>query len=132
AAIGAFAAPVSAQMHGAIFTTDEVIPWTTNKNLYDAKIDGYVNGGPRKVGSAGLPQAWYYIMVTNPSGSQLLGPSLANPNPARTDNLDPNPPIPPFPTPVDSLSKTPIYVDATEKFHTGVSLWDSVFQIPGN
>lgn len=55
--------------------------WTTNKsgkivngNLYLSKDDVYLNSGPRK-GSKGLPNATYYIQVTDPSGKKVLGKS---------------------------------------------------------
>lgn len=64
---------VHAQVHGAVFTTD--IGGSTNINLYDSKLDVYVNGGPRKLGSAGLPLGFYHIQVTSPNGADVLGSS---------------------------------------------------------
>jgi hypothetical protein len=61
---------------GAIWTTDEF--GTVNKNLYDSKCDVYLLGGPRKEGSAGLPDGDYYVQVTNPNGTVVLGRSWNN------------------------------------------------------
>lgn len=74
-AAGVFAAPLHAQVSGAIFTTlpdgSEV-----NFNIYAAKTDVYLDGGPpvgAPAGAAGLPGPGTYVfMVTDPSGKTLL------------------------------------------------------------
>jgi len=43
-----------------------------NHNVYDAKQDVYLNGGPQNQNGNGLPNGTYYFQVTNPSGSVLL------------------------------------------------------------
>lgn len=81
-------------LDGAIFTTlsdgSEV-----NFNIYAAKTDVYLNGGPginAPAGAAGLPDGTYVFQVTDPSGKTLLsqdpagcreftvGPTTALPN----------------------------------------------------
>lgn len=59
---------------GAIFTTDASCG-TANGNIYDAKTDVYLDGGPSNPGSAGLPDGEYYVKVTAPDGT-LLGTSV--------------------------------------------------------
>jgi hypothetical protein len=66
-------APLSVQqVSGAIFTT-EVACSGTNINLFPSKGDVYLDGGPRRTGSAGLPPGNYYAKVTDPSGAVILG-----------------------------------------------------------
>jgi hypothetical protein len=69
-ATGIAAPPLS----GAIFTTDASgVP--VNLNIYDAKEDVYLNGGPginAPDDAAGLPAGTYYFQVTDPSGKTLL------------------------------------------------------------
>jgi hypothetical protein len=66
---------VEAQIKGAIFTT-LFDGSAVNYNIYDAKEDVYLNGGPRPNApcnpAAGLPDGPYYFQVTDPSGSELL------------------------------------------------------------
>jgi hypothetical protein len=57
---------------GAVFTTDSTCA-DVNHNIYAAKSDVYVNGGPAKPGAAGLPDGDYYVRVTDPSGKVVLG-----------------------------------------------------------
>lgn len=72
---GIAAVPLHAQVSGAIFTTlpdgSEV-----NFNIYAAKTDVYLDGGPpvgAPAGAAGLPGPGTYVfMVTDPSGKTLL------------------------------------------------------------
>ncbi|TLM99068.1 MAG: hypothetical protein FDZ75_00940, partial [Actinobacteria bacterium] len=72
--LAAFAGTAAAaSISGAIWTTD--IGGTVNQNFYDAKPDVYLNGGPVKPGSAGLPAGDYYVRITDPSGSTVLGRS---------------------------------------------------------
>jgi len=61
----------AAGFFGAVYTTlgDGT---TVNANVYDAKEDVYLNGGPQNPNANGLPDGTYYYQVTNPSGSQLL------------------------------------------------------------
>lgn len=63
-----------AQVSGAIFTTNNDCNGV-DLNIYKFKEDVYLDGGPRKPGSAGLPQGEYYVQVTSPSGI-LLGTTL--------------------------------------------------------
>jgi hypothetical protein len=67
------------QVSGAIFTTvsdgSEV-----NFNIYTAKTDVYLDGGPgpgAPQGAAGLPDGVYVFMVTDPSGKTLLSTDIA-------------------------------------------------------
>src|SRR5262245_52003742 len=64
------------QLSGAIFTT-EFDGTPVNANIYDEKCDVYLNGGPAKDGSAGLPEGDYYFMVTAPAGSEEAGTLLS-------------------------------------------------------
>lgn len=71
--------PASANVSGAIFTTvangSEV-----NFNIYAAKTDVYLNGGPgpgAPATAAGLPDGVYVFMVTDPSGKTLLSQDIA-------------------------------------------------------
>jgi len=68
-----FAAPLP----GAIFTTDSTCSGV-DLNIYGSKGDVYLNGGPSHPGAASLPDGSYYVRVTNPSGSQVLGTSGNN------------------------------------------------------
>jgi hypothetical protein len=64
----------STRLSGAIFTT--LVDGTrVNANLYEAKEDVYLDGGPgpnAPAGAAGLPEGDYYFQVTDPSGKDLL------------------------------------------------------------
>jgi hypothetical protein len=68
------AAPPTTPLSGAIFTTDETgVP--VNLNIYAAKEDVYLNGGPginAPDDAAGLPAGDYYFQVTDPSGKTRL------------------------------------------------------------
>jgi hypothetical protein len=61
------------QISGAIFTTNDLCDGT-DLNIYMKNKDVYLDGGPRKEGSAGLPDGYYYVQVTEPNGT-LLGSS---------------------------------------------------------
>ncbi len=66
--------PAYAQLSGAIFTTD-VNGNQVNGNIYFAKEDVYLDGGPgphAPQGAAGLPDGTYVFQVTDPSGKTLL------------------------------------------------------------
>src|SRR5262245_49973352 len=69
----ALAAPAMAQgINGAIYTTIKT-GTNVNGNIYDAKEDVYLNGGPQNEHKKGLdPDGVYYFQVTDPSGTQLL------------------------------------------------------------
>jgi hypothetical protein len=78
-AVAVLAAPANAQISGAIFTTvangSEV-----NFNIYAAKTDVYLDGGPgpgAPQAAAGLPDGVYVFMVTDPSGKTLLSTDIA-------------------------------------------------------
>jgi hypothetical protein len=43
-----------------------------NENVYGAKTDVYLSGGPQNLNAAGLPDGTYYFQVTDPSGKTLL------------------------------------------------------------
>jgi len=70
----AAAVPPVTPLSGAIFTTDSSgVP--VNLNIYDAKEDVYLNGGPginAPDDAAGLPAGTYSFQVTDPSGKALL------------------------------------------------------------
>ena len=76
----ALALPVAASAQapsGAIFTT--IADGTeVNTNLYDAKTDVYLNGGPQNKNAAGVPDGTYYFQVTDPSGKVLLSTDNAS------------------------------------------------------
>ena len=62
----------AASFNGAIWTSlsDGT---TVNANIYAAKEDVYLNGGPQNCGGGnGLPDGDYYFQVTDPSGGSLL------------------------------------------------------------
>jgi hypothetical protein len=62
-----------AKISGAIYTTFEDGS-SVNANIYEAKKDVYLNGGPKSENktSMALPEGWYYFQVTDPSGKTLL------------------------------------------------------------
>ena len=65
---------------GAVFTTDGTGK-LVNGNIYDAKQDVHLNGGPlpsAPCGAAGLPDGDYYFQVTDPSGKTLLSTDSIN------------------------------------------------------
>jgi hypothetical protein len=67
-------------MFGAIFTTNSS-GTVVNGNIYQAKEDVYLNGGPKKPGAAGLPDGDYYYLITDPGcKTELAGPGAADPN----------------------------------------------------
>src|SRR5881296_3154089 len=71
-----FAAPLP----GAIFTTDSTCSGV-DLNIYGSKGDVYLNGGPAHPGAASLPDGSYYVRVTDPSGSCVLGTSVGSGSP---------------------------------------------------
>jgi len=60
---------------GAIFTTDSTCTGV-NLNIYVSKDAVYIDGGPAHPGAAGLPDGNYFVQVTEPNGTILLGKSL--------------------------------------------------------
>lgn len=68
-------AQAGAQVSGAIFTTNSTCSGV-DLNIYADKGDVYLNGGPTKPGAASLPDGAYYVQVTAPSGSPVLGTSV--------------------------------------------------------
>src|SRR4051812_16898921 len=68
---------LAAGVSGAIFTTN-VACSGTNINIFAAKDDVYLDGGPAHEGAAGLPNGDYYVKVTEPDGT-LLGSSVGAP-----------------------------------------------------
>lgn len=69
--------PASADppVSGAVFTTDSGCSGV-DLNIYAAKTDVYLDGGPAKLGAAGLPDGNYWVQVTDPSGQTVLGKTL--------------------------------------------------------
>src|SRR5438093_2995459 len=70
------ASPASAHpLPGAIFTTlaDGSV---VNGNIYTAKCDVALNGGPSKPQSHHLPDGVYDVAVTDPSGKTILGEGI--------------------------------------------------------
>lgn len=79
ALVALLAAPalVSAQVPGALYTTDESCQGV-NLNIYGDKDDVYISGGPtKKQPVTHLPDGEYYVKVTEPNG-ELLGTSYPN------------------------------------------------------
>ena len=72
----AFADP---PLPGAIFTTD-IGCSGVDLNIYGAKTDVYLNGGPKHPGAATVPDGAYYVRITDPSGATLLGTSIGSGN----------------------------------------------------
>jgi hypothetical protein len=71
-AVTLLAGTASAAVNGAIFTTT-FDGKKVNGNIYDAKTDVYLNGGPQNDKDPGLvPDGNYYFQVTDPSGAVLL------------------------------------------------------------
>lgn len=70
ASVPAFADP---PLPGAVFTTDIGCGGVDN-NIYAAKIDVYLNGGPDKGGA--LTPGSYYVQVSDPNGQTVLGTSV--------------------------------------------------------
>lgn len=62
------AIPAAAQ---GIYTT-MAAGTTVNGNIYPAKSDVYLSGGPQNCVGNGLPDGTYYFQVTDPSASVLL------------------------------------------------------------
>jgi hypothetical protein len=60
---------------GSIFTANSSCGGV-NINLFTAKVDVYLNGGPNSPNAPGLPDGSYYVQVTDPSGATLLGKTL--------------------------------------------------------
>jgi len=81
-AILTVAGTASAALTGAIYTTEVDANGDctgVDINLYESKLDVYVDGGPRHVGNGTqLPDGDYYIQVTDPSGKSVLGSSVNN------------------------------------------------------
>ncbi|MBP1705090.1 MAG: hypothetical protein H6Q36_829 [Chloroflexi bacterium] len=73
ALVGPAAAPVGAAQNPGAIWTSLANGAKVNANIYEAKSDVYLNGGPQNCGGGGgLPDGPYYFQVTNPSGSVLL------------------------------------------------------------
>ncbi len=71
-AVALLAGIASAQVNGAIFTSTSTGA-TINGNIYGAKTDVYLDGGPQTNHDPGLvPDGTYYFQVTDPSGAVLL------------------------------------------------------------
>lgn len=104
-AVTASSAFMAAQLTGAIYTTDSTCSGV-DINIYPSKDAVYLDGGPQGGGS-GLPEANYYVKVTEPDGT-LLGSSIGGPH-----------------------GDTPVHVDATGNFETCYQLVDIVSPVPG-
>ena len=81
AAMGLAQPAGASKLPGAIWTTDPSGD-PVDENIYTAKCDVYLNGGPAKPGSPGLPPGDYYYQVTNPGGtfnlSELGGKAIGD------------------------------------------------------
>src|SRR5258708_23324319 len=82
----AIAPAKAANGSGAIYTTTASAT-TVNANIYAAKSDVYLSGGPQNKQDPGLgPDGTYYFQVTDPSGAVLLStddincPQVVGPN----------------------------------------------------
>lgn len=67
-------AAVAGPPAGALFTT-LANGARVNANIYEAKTDVYLDGGPGNrapSGAAALDEGWYYFQVTEPAGKVLL------------------------------------------------------------
>jgi hypothetical protein len=67
-------AAIAGPPSGAIFTT-LANGSRVNANIYAAKTDVYLDGGPgakAPAGAAALDEGWYYFQVTEPAGKVLL------------------------------------------------------------
>lgn len=62
---------IAMQFSGAIYTTDSTGA-RVNQNIYSARSDVYLSGGPQNQNPPGLPDGTYYFQVTDPSGHTLL------------------------------------------------------------
>ncbi|MEJ7929902.1 hypothetical protein WG922_07950 [Ramlibacter sp. AN1015] len=72
-------------LQGSIFTSTKDDCRAVNKNLYALKSDVTVWGGPAGGSAAGLiPESKYYVQVTNPAGTKVLGSSLYGNGTAKT------------------------------------------------
>ena len=69
----------AAPLPGAIFTTDSICSGV-DLNIYASKDNVYIDGGPAHPGAASLPDGSYYVQVSNPSGSLVLGTSVGSGN----------------------------------------------------
>lgn len=122
--VAAMQVPANSPITGALFTTAAPDPLTAcnpvNVNIYQAKLDVYLNGGPANLTgsgmlSAGLPQnKSFYVKVTAPDGT-LLGTSVGNS--ALT---------------LATTSDKPVSTDATGRFTTCPRLWDIVHKPDDN
>lgn len=74
-----------AQLPGAVFTT---LPdgGSVDHNIYSAKPDVYLNGGPRSQNGSLLLDGIYFFQVTNPNGATLLSTTSAWDRLIRVDN----------------------------------------------
>jgi hypothetical protein len=73
-------APLSAEIalafNGAVWTSGSDGS-TVNQNIYLAKADVYLNGGPNNCTGNGLPDGDYYFQVTTPDGDLLSTDAIA-------------------------------------------------------
>jgi hypothetical protein len=65
-------------LSGAVFTTNAGCT-DVNINIFAAKADVYLDGGPAHPGSAGLPDGSYFVKVTTPAGADLGLPAALTP-----------------------------------------------------
>ena len=68
------------RVSGAVFTSeaptvDPKVCTGVDINIYALKDEVFIDGGPTKVGAAGLPSGDFYVQVTEPNGT-LLGTSI--------------------------------------------------------
>lgn len=65
-------AAMPAAVQGQAIFTSLADGTTVNQNIYPSKTSVYLNGGPQNQNANGLLDGFYYFMVTDPSGAQLL------------------------------------------------------------
>jgi len=109
--VGMLASAASARLTGAVWTSlvDGTSP---NHNVYAAKQDVYLNGGPNLLTGAGwIPPGYYYFQVTDPPGHTLLSTDNIN---CRLFQVDPSG-IVHYPTPYT----TPPYHNTGTDVQTG-------------
>lgn len=62
---------------GALFTSNTACTGT-NVNIFSVKSQVFLDGGPTHPGAAGLPDGYYGVRVTDPSGVTLLGTTVGS------------------------------------------------------
>ncbi len=107
----------AAKVTGAIFTNEYAVDTASctgvNRNLYESKATVGLDGGPERATAAGLlPNTRYYVQVTDPSGSQVLGTSVK-------------------PGVTDQAQRAPVLTDVNGKFVSCLQLGAIVWEVVG-